>query len=856
MLDHITTPTARHSVTRTKESLLIKLRPQKILALSLLFLLPLLAGCGDTQNSLDDNKSGETDKITAFEVTAEDYAAATALLEGNAVNLVKNLSVVPHWLGDSSRFWYKRDGILGTEYVVVDSTNGEKIPAFDQVALAGALSKALDQEITANALGLSGETINASLSELTAVADTKEINCNLVSMSCQAFDSTPTPQDVLASSTGAYLLKAAQHNLVLVEKTTGSERQLTVDGEPYMSWGKLPDSGLIVIQIKKHGLKMPPVGAQFSPDDRYLVASLNDERKVETVPFVEWVPTDGSLRPIVHEVRHPYTGDQETSESSLWVFDLESGGRKEIKFPDGYFFGGIDSNVIGWSVDRGQAFVIARTFGSQKAALFLTDLDSGQTSMLIEETSGTRAQTNSVEYNRGNFRIINDGNEVVWYSDRTGWGHLYLYDAQTGVLKNSITTGDWLVQDIHALDLDRREIYFTGGGRESGRDPYYRHLYRASLDGGEVTLLTPPNADHEFAPDPTELFRLLMRASDPAAIIRPDLGVFIDTWSTVDSAPITALRSTRDGSLITTLETADASALFSAGWQAPVRQTVKAADGETDIYTVYFPPAKQMPGQKHPVIDAVYGGPQVIVAPRNFKDAAFGPNPTGQQALTRLGFAVVTTDGRGTPLRDNAFRDAGYTEFTQVAIDDHVEAIKQLAVKYPQIDTERVGIYGWSWGGTFTAQAMLSRPEFYDVGMTGAGVYDYAALYPGFESFTGIPEYSDGSSIRTEPSEKPVNWDKLDITAMAPNLQGKMLIIYGDMDENVPQSQAFRLIDALVRANKPYDLLYLPNATHGVFREGYTLQRTFDYFVEHLMDAEPPAGVTVEHGSSVQLSPN
>jgi dipeptidyl aminopeptidase/acylaminoacyl peptidase len=341
------------------------------------------------------------------------------------------------------------------------------------------------------------------------------------------------------------------------------------------------------------------------------------------------------------------------------------------------------------------------------------------------------------------------------------------------------------------------------------------------------------------------MMAMLFGITPPEPMVNPDAGVFIDTFSTVDTPPVTVLTSTKDGRQIAELERADASALYAAGWKAPVRAAVKAADGTTDVYTVYYAPNDGGTG-KRPVVDAVYGGPQVVVAPRNFVDAYRGGNPIGEAALARLGFAVAVTDGRGTPGRSNVFRDAGYTEFTQVGIDDHVAAIKQLAKRHPEMDLDRVGIHGWSWGGTFTAQAILSRPDFYDVAVSGAGVYDYVPLYGGFEPFTGVPEYSDGSRIRTRPDEKPANMDHLDITSMAGNLKGHLLIVYGDMDENVPQLQAFRLVDALIKANKPYDLLYLPNRTHGGGGEGYTIQRTWDYYVEHLLDADPPLDVKVE----------
>jgi dipeptidyl aminopeptidase/acylaminoacyl peptidase len=276
-----------------------------------------------------------------------------------------------------------------------------------------------------------------------------------------------------------------------------------------------------------------------------------------------------------------------------------------------------------------------------------------------------------------------------------------------------------------------------------------------------------------------------------------------------------------------------------------VRERVTAADGKTDLYAVYYRPLRAVAGGKHPVIDAAYGGPQIIVAPRNFIDAYTYANPIGESGLARLGFAMVTVDGRGTPYRSRAFRDAGYPEFTQVGVDDHAAAIRELARRHPEMDSTRVGVFGNSWGGTFAAHAILSRPEFFKVAVSAAGAYDYAALYPGFESYIGLPRYADGSATKTRAVEKPGNWGKVDLTAMAGSLRGKLLLIYSDLDENVPPVQAFRLIDALIRANKPYDLLYMPNRTHTGNRDPFALKMAWNYFVEHLMGDEPVADAVV-----------
>lgn len=791
------------------------------------------------------------DSSAADNPTSADYAAAARVLGFNLQGLVRNESVVPHWLGDAGRFWYRRDGEEGSEFVVV-TAKGAKSPAFDHAALTRALIEALGEQPSNEAMlaSLADVRISDDISSLSGRVGQRSIDCNLQTSKCRAFDApAPTPEALL-SPDGRRAVLTRDDNLFVRDMATNQERQLTNDGAPYYSWGKMPDDMFGTVARQKSGLKRPPFQTYWSPDARYLVALRLDERKVAAYPFVEWVPTDGSRRPIVYQSRLAFTGDRDAMVADYFIFDLQSGRRMQIELPEGYkpslLF---DDAVLGWSRKRGQAFVMTRTLGSQSTALFRLNLADGRATKVIEDSWRTRSATNTVEYNLPNIRILGDGEEIVWYSDRTGWGHIYLYDAQSGRLKNAITRGEWLVHDIHAVEEKRREIYFTAGGREPGRDPYYRHLYRASLDGrANAKLLTEPNADHHFDPQSIPVLRPLGAATTLTSLIQPAAGVFVDTWSTVDQPPVSVLRSARDGHVIAELERADASRLFATGWKPPVRERVKAADGKTDLYAVYYAPqGKRADENKHPVIDAAYGGPQVSITPRNFP-AAYGTFWGGtQSALTQLGFSVVTVDGRGTPVRSRAFRDAGYTEFTQLGIDDHVAAIRELAGRHPQMDLTRVGIYGGSWGGTFSAQAILSRPGFYKVAVSTAGVYDYAAMYTGqFDNMVGPPLYADGTHHRGNPTESPVNWSKLDITRLADRLQGHLMLVYGDMDENVPSHQAFRLIDALIRANKSYDLLYVPNRTHAVIGQPYVIKRTWDYFLEHLQGAQPLLDFTIE----------
>jgi dipeptidyl-peptidase 4 len=788
------------------------------------------------------------------DVTPADYAAATALLERNLQGFVRNESVQPHWIGDSGRFWYQREGNDGPEFLVVTAA-GAKSPAFDHVGVARALSEVLGEHSSGTALpaSLTHARLSDDLTHLTAQVDKKSIDCNVKTLHCRAFDTPPPTPELLTSPDGSWAALTRDDNLFVREVATGHERQLTTDGARFYSWARVPDNSFSTVVRQKSGLKAPLYETYWSPDGRYLIAPRIDERKVAVYPFVEAVPADGPPRPIIHEARLTLNGDRNRIKMDYFLFDLKTGRRSAIDLPEGYegALGRPENEyqgVLAWSRARGQAFLMAATFASKSIAVFRLELGTGSVRKVLEEASSTRAETNTLSSSLANIRVLGDGAELVWYSDRSGWGHLYLYDAQTGRLKNAITGGDWLVVDIEAVDEVHREVYFTAVGRERGRDPYYRHLYRTSLDGrAGVQLLTEPNADHQF--EPSQIKNEGLHVVPSPTFIQPGARVFVDTWSTVEQPPASVLRSTRDGHVIAELEHADASRLFAAGWKPPVRERVTAADGKTDLYLDYYRPGGPLAGAKCPVIDAAYGGAQVIVTPRNFIEAYRG-GERGKSSLARLGFAVLTVDARGTPMRSRAFRDAGYPEFTQVGIDDHIAAIRELARHRPEMDLTRVGVYGWSWGGTFAAQAIFSRPQFYQVAVSGAGLYDYAASYTWDEPFIGPPVYADGTRYRSTPDETPANWNKLDVTRSAGNLTGHLLIIYAEMDEHALPNQALRMVDALTRANKAYDLIYLPNRNHFAgANDGYTIKRTWDYFLEHLY------GVTSLQDFKVEVRP-
>jgi dipeptidyl aminopeptidase/acylaminoacyl peptidase len=325
------------------------------------------------------------------------------------------------------------------------------------------------------------------------------------------------------------------------------------------------------------------------------------------------------------------------------------------------------------------------------------------------------------------------------------------------------------------------------------------------------------------------------------AAFSPDGRWFVDTYSTVSTPPVTVLRSADDGRVVIKLEDADVTAVQAAGWRAPQRVAAKAADGKTDLYaTIYFPPGFSRE-RAYPVIDAFYGGPQMMNAPRSYAEAVRTFNPVSRASLAELGFVVVTIDARGTRGRSKAFADIGYGNFADPQIDDHIAVIRQLAERYGGFDLDRVGVYGHSFGGYTSARAILAHPEFYKVAASSAGPHNYQGFYDGLAGLVGVPDYGDGARVRPTPQSVPKNFAAMDNATLAPNLRGHLLLAYGEMDENALPSVTLQLADALIKANKSFDLLYLPNRTHDFFRtDRYYMRRLWDHFVEHLAGATPP----------------
>jgi len=459
---------------------------------------------------------------------------------------------------------------------------------------------------------------------------------------------------------------------------------------------------------------------------------------------------------------------------------------------------------VEWSADGSQLAFLSNSRDHKHAQLRVADPHTGEVRDVLEETEETFFESGS---GGANWRVLKASNEVIWFSKRHSWGHLYRYDLDTGELLGRITAGEWNVRQLLRVDEEARTLYFTGTGREPG-DPYFQYLYRIGMDGTGLTLLTPDSANHTVSLSPTGAY-------------------FVDSYSTPVIQPVTVVRD-MDGSVVAELERADISALLSSGWQPPEPFTVKARDGETDLHGLMYRPTHFDPARSYPVVNYLYPGPQSgSVGSRSFR-ASRGD----KQALAELGFIVVEVDAMGTPGRSKSFHDAYYGNMGDNGLPDQVAMVRQLGARHPWMDLDRVGTWGHSGGGLACTAGSLRYPDFYKVAVSQAGNHDNRNYEDDWgEKWQGLLEtYPDGTT----------NYDNQANQLVAENLQGKLLLAHGTMDTNVPLYNTLLVVDALIAADKDFDLIMLPNRGHGFSSEPYMMRRRWDYFVRHLLGTEPP----------------
>lgn len=803
------------------------------------------------------------------QLTRETYDRANQMRSGILLPKLKNGFVVPHWIGQRDEFWYKRETAKGYEFVRVDAASGHARPAFDHEKLAHTLSTLTGIQVSVDKLPFDSFEFNADSSAIhVTVADkngTKDYDCKLDAGICipapaatppapfeiTIFDRVPPDthdpnEGVLRSPDNRWGIFVRDNNLWLREIATNHDRQLTRDGEPHFGYG-IYTGEWQAAEIQRQmaveaGHQLPPVASYWSPDSRTVIVPRVDERHVADYPFIDNLPADGGFRPKVYMVRLPLVGEK-PSIVEWYAFDISSGSSHRINFPyEKLLFPEADSLAIckkWWSSDGTHLYAAAYGANLEAAYLFDVEIATGSVRTVIEEHMQPRMLLSSSAYDAPNVWVSNNGSDVIWFSQRDGWGHLYLYDGRTGKLRNQITRGNWLVRDLIKVDEKRRQIYLTGVGRESG-NPYYRYLYRVNFDGTDFKLLSPEHADHMLInPDGFFSFDL----SQGYEVISPSGKYAVYNFSTPDQPTQTVIRSTDEGRLIATFEKADASELFAAGYHPPEEFVAKAADGKTDLWCLLYKPNHLDPNKRYPVVDLNYASPLVAVVPRNFPSAIPGAAAPTPAILNELGFAVISVDARGTAYRSREFSYANYGKLNINGLDDHVAAITQLGQRLPYIDINRVGISGTSEGGWSAIRALLEFPDFFKVAVANVPGITMHGEPPAMDwyAFQGPPVYSDGSQWRPKPNEVPQNYKALDTIAQASRLKGDLMIIMGELDENVLPATVLQFVGALENADKDFELVYMPGSNHvsGWFPY-HLLRRSEDFLVRHLMRTKPP----------------
>ncbi|HEX8319383.1 S9 family peptidase [Longimicrobium sp.] len=739
------------------------------------------------------------------QLTAQDYARAERFLGANTAPLVSGIAARPTWLEDG-RFWYRATTPGGSAFFVVDPARRTREALFDPTRLASALAAVSGRPVQAGQIP-PFELAKDSRS-ITVRAQNRQWSCDLQAYTCAPADSSAAapgaPENSSVSPDGRWAVFIRDFNLWAKELSTGAETQLTRDGTREFGYAT-NNAGWT------HG--DDPV-LTWSPDSRQIATFQHDARGTSDMYLV----STNVGEPRLEAWKYPLPGDSVIFRIHRVIIGRGADGRPQVvrlnmpadahrsTVSDHVQCGGGTLCDVQWYPDGSHVAFVSSSRDHKTAWFRVANARTGEVRTLFEERSNT--QVGDAAFTENLWRVLPGSNELIWWSQRDNWTHLYLYDLATGRLKNRITTGEGNVVDIVRVDERTRTIYFMGQGREQGRDPYFQHLYRVGFDGRGLRLLTPENANHTVS-------------------LSPDGRYVVDTYSTPDTPPVTVLRD-MTGRVLQTLERADISRLLATGWRPPTPIRMKGRDGTTDIYGLMYTPSNLDSTRTYPIVNHIYPGPQS----GSVGSRSFSPARGDSHALAELGFIVVQIDGMGTPGRSKAFADAYYGRMGDNTLPDQIAGMRELARRHRFIDIDRVGIWGHSGGGFATAAAMFRHPDFFDVGVSQSGNHDNR----NYEDDWG--ERYHAMLVKNGETD---NYAQEANQTHAANLRGRLLLAHGGMDDNVPPYNTLLVADALIKAGKDFDLLVFPNARHGYGADNnYMMRRRWDYFVRHLMGAEPP----------------
>lgn len=726
--------------------------------------------------------------------TVEDYNRAYALREKYNAKHVLYAGVVPHWVDQTSAFWYVRQTEKGKEYVKVDAASKKRTALFDQQKMASALTEKAGREINAYNLPLQNCRLNISLDTLRFQLDGKFWAYSIKNN--RLLDEGAIPSrgkerhwmevddekegSPVTSPDGKWTAFIKNDNVYVREVATGKEKQLSQDGtlsnyySSYIQWS--PDSKSVV------SCRIRPV------EKRY-------------VYYVESSPAD-QAQPKLHKQEYAKPGDELRFKVPC-IFEVES-GRRLIPSTE-LFSHQYELSGPMWNADSKAITFEYNERGHKVYRVLEMSAVDGSVRTLIEEK-----EEKYVNYPRIYRNYLGDGKRIIWSSERDNYNHLYLYDRATGKPLNQITKGEWYVRGVQHVDEANEVIYFSANGMKKSEDPYLIHYYKINFDGSNLVELTPEEGMHQ-------------------CWYSSDYKYLVDVYSKVDQAPIAVLRDAKNGKIRMQLDKADISALLANGWKAPEVFSAKGRDGKTDMWGVIYRPSNFDPSKKYPVIEYIYSGPGDQYVPKTFSSYNWW-----MTSLAELGFIVVQVDGMTTSFRSKEFEEVCYKNLKDAGLPDHIAWIKAAAQKYPYMDIDRVGIFGCSAGGQESTGAVLFHPEFYKAAYSACGCHDnrmdkiwWNELWMGYpvdESYSACSNV-DNAHLLSRP----------------------LMLVVGELDDNVDPASTMQVANALIKANKDFELVVIPGA-HHTMGEDFGEHKRYDFFVRHLMGITPPSWDKVKTG--------
>ena len=727
-----------------------------------------------------------------------------AILDSVARNRIFKTTIQPNWQANGESFWYRnsiKDSVL--EYYFVDASKALKQKAFDHTRLAEAVAKVSGKSYDATRLRISNLTYENNGQQITFLMDSKWWKCDLGTYEVVAATAQVAFKEVSENdrrgSVGGRGLTANPNVLGPVGRRARSFRSDSLS--PDRSVAAFIKEGNVYVrntasneetQLTTDGTKDKPYGyINWSPDNKTIVTYHTNPVKDKQVHYV--LSSAGGTRGELRSRGYAQPGDENNS-YEMFILNVEDKKKAKVDI-EVIDFSGVP--FINWRTDDSRIFTFERVDrGHQRFRIIEVNTETAKARELVDE------KTNTFIYEQRIFtHYMPETHEILWITEKDGWRHIYLLNELTGKENNQVTKGEWVVRDIDSIDKKKREIWFQASGMNAGEDPYFINYYRIGFDGKGLTKLTEANANHRLT-------------------FSPDRKYYIDNYSRVDMPNVIELKRTSDGKKIMDLEKADISGYVATGIKLPEAFHAKGRDGISDIWGVIVRPSKFDPEKRYPIIEQIYAGPQDSFVPKNFSQ--YGET----QSLAELGFIVVQIDGMGTYNRSKAFHDVCWKNLADAGFPDRILWMKAMAAKYPYADTSRIGVYGTSAGGQNSAGAVLFHPEFYDAAVSACGCHDNRVDKQWWnEQWMGYPvgkHYDEQSNITN-----------------AHKLQGDLLLIVGEADENVPPESTYRVVDALIKAGKNFDFLAVPGAGHG---DGgvYGRKKKRDFFVKSLLGVDPP----------------